>query len=76
MGDIATTGAAPPIDDALHRVVRRDAFNAWFVTHEVAWELAMAALAIVYVALGFIVDDIQQAAADRPVEGHEPATLC
>jgi hypothetical protein len=23
----------------------RDAFNGWFVTHEVAWELAMAALA-------------------------------
>jgi voltage-gated potassium channel len=45
---------------------RRDAFNSFFVTHEVAWELAMAALAIVYVALGFIVDDVQQAAAARP----------
>ena len=22
-------------------------FNAWFVTHEVAWELGMAALAVV-----------------------------
>jgi voltage-gated potassium channel len=41
----------------------RDAFNGWFVTHEVAWELAMAALAIVYVALGFIVDD---ATAEQP----------
>jgi voltage-gated potassium channel len=41
----------------------RDAFNGWFVTHEIAWELAMAALAIVYVALGFIVDD---ATAARP----------
>jgi voltage-gated potassium channel len=40
----------------------RDRFNAFFLTHEVAWELAMAALAIVYVALGFIVDDVQQAA--------------
>ncbi|HEX7490317.1 MAG TPA: ion transporter [Candidatus Limnocylindrales bacterium] len=37
----------------------RDAFNAWFVNHEVAWELAMAGLAIVYVALGFIVDDLK-----------------
>jgi voltage-gated potassium channel len=66
MGDIAIQSATPSIGDALPRAGRRDAFNAWFVTHEVAWELAMAALAIVYVALGFIVDDIQQAAADRP----------
>src|ERR1035437_3604999 len=55
MGDlIATTEARPAM---------RDAFNRWFVTHEVAWELAMAALAIVYVALGFIIDD---ATAARP----------
>jgi hypothetical protein len=55
MGDlIATAEARPAI---------RDTFNRWFVTHEVAWELAMAALAIVYVALGFIVDD---ATAARP----------
>jgi voltage-gated potassium channel len=66
MGDIAIQSAAPSIGDALPRAGRRDAFNAWFVTHEVAWELAMAALAILYVALGLIVDDIQQAAADRP----------
>jgi voltage-gated potassium channel len=39
----------------------RDAFNAWFVTHEVAWELGMAALAIMYVALGFVVDEVQGA---------------
>lgn len=39
----------------------RDAFNRWFVTHEVAWELAMAALAVVYVALGFIVDEVDGA---------------
>jgi voltage-gated potassium channel Kch len=32
----------------------RDAFNQWFVTREVAWELAMAALAVVYVARGSI----------------------
>jgi voltage-gated potassium channel len=45
---------------------RRDRFNGWFLTHEVAWELFMAALAIVYVALGFIADDVEAAAADRP----------
>jgi voltage-gated potassium channel len=45
------------------RASRRDAFNGWFVTHEVAWELAMAALAIVYVALGFVVDELT---AERP----------
>jgi voltage-gated potassium channel len=39
----------------------RDAFNRWFVTHEVAWELAMAALAVLYVALGFIVDEVEGA---------------
>jgi voltage-gated potassium channel len=65
MGDIAITDAAPSIG-ALPRAGRRDRFNAWFVTHEVAWELFMAALAVVYVALGFVVDDIQQAAGDRP----------
>jgi len=42
----------------------RDRFNGWFVSHEVAWELLMAALAIVYVALGFIVDDLQP--GERP----------
>ncbi len=45
---------------------RRDAFNCWFLTHEVAWELLMAALAVIYVALGFIADDVEAAAADRP----------
>src|ERR1035437_3068708 len=50
-----------------HREARpaiRDAFNRWFVTHEVAWELAMAALAVVYVALGFVVDEL--AAGESP----------
>ena len=42
----------------------RHAFNRWFVTHEVAWELAMAALAIVYVALGYLVDDLRP--GERP----------
>lgn len=67
MGDIAIQNAAPPRGDALPSAGRRDAFNRWFVRHEVAWELAMAALAIVYVALGFIVDDLP--AGDRPEIG-------
>jgi voltage-gated potassium channel len=53
-------------DPAPVHTAPRDAFNRWFVTHEVAWELAMAALAVVYVALGFIVDDVQSAAGARP----------
>jgi voltage-gated potassium channel len=67
MGDLAIQGhAAPPVGEAASPVARRDAFNGWFVTHEVAWELFMAALAVVYVALGFIVDDVQAAAGSRP----------
>jgi voltage-gated potassium channel len=46
---------------AAREVGRRGKFNGWFITHEVAWELAMAALAIVYVALGFIVDEVEGA---------------
>jgi voltage-gated potassium channel len=45
----------------------REAFNGWFVTHEVAWELAMAALAVLYVALGFLADELP--AGDRPEVG-------
>jgi voltage-gated potassium channel len=41
---------------------RRNRFNQWFVTHEVAWELFMAALAIAYVAIGFLADEIETAA--------------
>jgi voltage-gated potassium channel len=70
VGEIAATpqvrAELAPLRAAEPRASRRDAFNAWFVTHEVAWELAMAALAVIYVALGFIVDDVQQAAAARP----------
>jgi hypothetical protein len=47
-----------PMPDA-PRPSPRDRFNGWFVTHEVAWELAMAALAVLYVALGFVVDELQ-----------------
>jgi voltage-gated potassium channel len=56
MGELAIQrGARTPI---------RDAFNGWFVTHEVAWELAMAALAVIYVALGFLIDEVP--AGERP----------
>ena len=60
MGEIAATRDAR-VEPAPARATPRDAFNGWFVRHEIAWELAMAALAIVYVALGFIVDDAQSA---------------
>lgn len=49
---------------AAERPPLRDTFNGWFVTHEVAWELAMAALAVLYVALGFLVDEVD--AGKRP----------
>lgn len=72
MGELAVTSehvqgsgapeSAPTVSAA--RLGFRDEFNAWFVRHEVAWELAMAALAVVYVALGFIVDDLP--AGERP----------
>jgi voltage-gated potassium channel len=35
----------------------RDQFNAFVDRHDIAWELAMAFLAIVYVAIGFALDD-------------------
>ncbi len=35
----------------------RDRFNAFVERHEIAWELTMAVLAIVYVIVGFQVDD-------------------
>jgi voltage-gated potassium channel len=62
MGEIAAVPEA-----RAERMPRRDAFNGWFVTHEVAWELAMAALAVVYVALGFIADELP--AGERPEVG-------
>jgi voltage-gated potassium channel len=37
---------------------RRERLNAYVERHEVAWELAMAALAIVWVALGFLLDEV------------------
>src|SRR5882724_11131774 len=35
----------------------RDRFNAFVDRHDIAWELAMALLALVYVAVGFALDD-------------------
>jgi voltage-gated potassium channel len=35
----------------------RDRFNAFVQSHEVAWELAMGFLAVIYVAVGFAQDD-------------------
>jgi len=48
---------------ATERASGRDAFNGWFVTHEVAWELAMAALAVLFVALGFVADEMSASEA-------------
>lgn len=35
----------------------RDRFNTFVQRHEIAWEFGMAALAVVYVAVGFALDD-------------------
>ena len=35
----------------------RERFNAFVAAHESAWELAMAGLAILFVAVGFAADD-------------------
>jgi voltage-gated potassium channel len=40
----------------------RHRINAAFVDHEVAWELVMAALAVTYVAVGFVLDEAPAAA--------------
>ncbi len=68
MGELAIQSeGTTPLSEAAPVASRRDRFNGWFVTHEVAWELAMAALAVVYVALGFAVDDLS--AGERPEIG-------
>ena len=36
----------------------RDSFNAFVERHEIAWELTMGALALVWVALGFLIDQL------------------
>jgi voltage-gated potassium channel len=38
-------------------VLVRDRFNAFIERHDIAWELSMALLAVVYVAVGFALDD-------------------
>jgi voltage-gated potassium channel len=35
----------------------RDSFNAFVQRHEIAWELTMGLLAVIYVAVGFALDD-------------------
>ena len=35
----------------------RDQINAFIARHQIAWELGMGFLAIVYVAIGFALDD-------------------
>jgi voltage-gated potassium channel len=42
----------------------RDRFNRFVERHEVAWELVMAALALVWVALGFLIDEV--GSGERP----------
>ena len=42
----------------------RDRFNAFVVRHDVAWELGMAGLALLYVAIGFVNDQQDSAAFD------------
>jgi voltage-gated potassium channel len=39
-------------------VGRRDRFNVFIERHEVAWELTMGALALVWVAVGFLIDEL------------------
>lgn len=58
MGELAATKESEAQVALPARASVRHAFNGWFITHEVAWELAMAALAVLYVALGFVVDEV------------------
>ena len=36
----------------------RDRYNTFVERHEVAWELTMGALALIWVALAFLIDEI------------------
>ncbi len=56
MGELAATTESEAQVARPARASARDAFNGWFVTHEVAWELAMAALAVLYVQLHPLVE--------------------
>ena len=44
-------------DEATRGLPLRDRFNAFIERHDIAWELGMGALAIVFVALGFLIDE-------------------
>lgn len=46
----------------------RDRYNAFIERHDVAWELVMALLAVVYVAVGFALDDPALAASAGSIE--------
>jgi hypothetical protein len=35
----------------------RDRYSAFIARHDIAWELGMGALAVVFVALGFVIDE-------------------
>jgi voltage-gated potassium channel len=52
---VATLGL--PASTAL-AVPLRDRYNAFIERHEVAWELSMGVLALVWVALGFLADEV------------------
>ena len=41
----------------------RDRYNAFIVRHEVGWELLFGFVAIVFVALGFLIDEARRGRA-------------
>ena len=47
----------------------RDRFNDFVTRHEIAWEIAMASLAIVYVAIGFAIDVSESQPVLEAVDG-------
>jgi voltage-gated potassium channel len=49
----------------------RDRFNAFVERHDIAWELSMALLAVIYVAVGFALDDPAVEPMARPLETAE-----
>lgn len=58
-------GSSPPTSDG--RKGGRDRFNEFVARHEIAWELTMAALAVVFVVLGFLPEEgasVELAAAE------------
>jgi voltage-gated potassium channel len=72
MTELAVTTETPAQAVRPTRAPIRDSFNHFFVAHEVAWELAMAALAVAYVAIGFIGDD-ELSASERAAVSPEIA---